>query len=167
MHESAVQLQKKGRMRNDYKHVQERMTTYKTNHEVNKMDTTTRLKEDQQIGETNWLEAEDESLKGKFEPGDKLPSVQFAENKITLIKVDATNKFPEWDDKQKGIVKSIIPCWCMIDNKEVKYNWWLNKKNPVYKEVIRTCRDASDKSCVRIQVLQTGTKKDTKYIIVK
>ena len=49
-----------------------------------------------------------------------------------------------------------------MENDEAKI-WWLNKKNPIYREII-----AAGKSGIKeFQVIQTGKDKNTKYAIIK
>lgn len=125
------------------------------------------MNEIKESNDVNWLEDElkqSPATGGDFE---KLPSPVFADGVITYMKVDATVKFKDWTDQENGKVKAIIPCVTLIDGKLQKANWWLNKQNPVYKEVIRKCRDAPDKARVDVAIMQTGTKQNTKYTLVK
>ena len=78
----------------------------------------------------NWLDDEIKSMpqaNGDFE---KLPSVWFEENKLQTIRVDATQPFRKWEDKENDKTKAIIPCVAKVDGVFQKANWWLNIKNP-------------------------------------
>jgi len=122
------------------------------------------IKEDTKV---HWL---DEEIKNMPQPNgdfERLPSVQFAENQITRMEIDATEQFRKWDDQENNKTKVIIPCMATIEGKKQKANWWLNIKNPVYKDVIHRCKAAEDKSKVSVGIIQTGSKQATKYNLVK
>ena len=121
----------------------------------------------EEIDAVKWLDDEAKTLKvcsGDFE---KLPSPVFAENKITTLRIDAGHPFKKWEDKENNKTKAIIPCITEVDGKMQKANWWLNVSNPTYKEVIHICREAENKNAVDLEILQIGTKQNTKYQIVK
>lgn len=115
---------------------------------------------------TNWLDDEYNSIPagGDYE---KKPTPQFEENKITRMKIDASKKFEKWKDAENNKTKAIIPCKSVVDGQIKDCNWWLNIKNPAYREVVRKCREAADKTAVEVAVLQTGSKQNTKYTLVK
>jgi len=91
--------------------------------------------------------------------GPKLPALQFEENKISEFDIDFSEPFKKWDDEVNGVTKAIIPC----RRGSVDCLWWLNLKNPIYKDVIRKGREG----CTHFKVLQTGNKKSTKYNLVE
>ena len=60
---------------------------------------------------------------------------------------------------REEVTKAIIPC---VFNGVVS-TWWLNKKNPIYKDIIHLGKSGQD----RIKVIQTGVQQNTKYVLVK
>ena len=115
----------------------------------------------------DWLIEEYDVVMQPDENTEKLPYPIFAQNKITMIEVDAREPFKEWIDKENGKKKAIIPCTSLIEGKYVKCKFWLNKHNPIYKEIIKACRDAPDRANVVFNILQTGSKEKTQYQIIK
>jgi hypothetical protein len=92
----------------------------------------------------------------------QLPSIRFEENKIMEITIDFSEKFPEWNTTGltgKPTTKAIIP----IEHEGIKKVWWLNKQNPLYRDVIRMGREGITK----FKILQTGTQQNTRYVIIK
>ena len=108
----------------------------------------------------DWLNAEIGTLETplKFE---ELPSLKLTPNQITTISIDFSKPFDKWtgESGNKTITKKIIPV--MVNG--VKMNWWLNVKNPVYREIL----ESGQKGMKEFKVLQTGNKADTKYVLVK
>jgi|TARA_R100000501_G_C2568129_1_gene76058 hypothetical protein len=108
----------------------------------------------------NWLndEANELNKQTSFD-GDKLPSLQFEENKIVKFTIDFTKPFGVYDDQSNKCVKAIIP---VTHNGEKKI-LWLNKKNPLYKDIIHAGKDGK----TEFQVHQVGNKASTKYNLVQ
>ena len=108
----------------------------------------------------NWLQEEAEKINQtqKFD-GEKLPSLQFEENKIVEFKVDFSEKFKEYTDIGNKVTKAIIPVEHNGENKIL----WLNKKNPLYAEIILKGKEG----ITEFKVLQTGNKANTKYNLVE
>ena len=113
--------------------------------------------------EIDWLAKEEESIQTPDGDYEKLPGVVFEEGKITTLMIDATQEFRAWTDPETKKVKALIPC---TDN-EGKKIFWCNKKNPIYKDVIHKCREAPNKAEVLVKIMQTGTKSQTRYNLVK
>lgn len=90
--------------------------------------------------------------------GEKLPGLQFEENKIVTFTIDFSNKFEEYDDQQNKCIKAIIP----VEHKSEKKILWLNKKNPLYKDIIRAGKIGQ----TVFSVNQTGSQANTKYNLV-
>ena len=109
---------------------------------------------------TNWLEEEAKTLTQHIEY-EELPSLKLTPNVVTEITIDFSKPFEQWEGENNGkpVTKKIIP----VSVGGVKYNWWLNIKNPVYKDVIHAGREGK----TSIKVLQTGTQRNTKYVLVK
>jgi len=124
------------------------------------------LKNDETITEsekvkttTNWLEAEAEAVKETSFDGEKKPSLKLEENKITEITVDFSEPFQTWEDNENETIKKIIP----VTVKGVSMVWWLNRRNPIYNQIIK--KGAEGKTLFK--VLQTGSQKNTKYTLVE
>ena len=109
---------------------------------------------------TNWLDKEAETLKTPLQY-EELPSLKLAPNVVTELEVDFSKPFQAWTGESGGktVTKKIIP----VVLSGTRMNWWLNVKNPIYREVINLGKSGISK----LKVMQTGTKADTKYILVK
>lgn len=107
-----------------------------------------------------WIEEELKQLNTNNDY-EKQPTLKLEENQITEIDIDSTKAFQKYTQDDNGIktTKAIIP---VIKN-GMKYNWWLNLKNPIYSEIIRGLREGKNK----LKVLRTGQQKSTKYVLVK
>lgn len=109
-----------------------------------------------------WL---DEELKNIDEnsgfQGEKLPSFKPETGKVTSFKVDLSLPFGTWTGTQSGkqVTKAIIP----VFHKNEKKAFWLNKKNPAYKELIQKCK----KGQIDFKISATGTQADTRYSFVE
>jgi len=92
---------------------------------------------------------------------EELPSLKLIPNEITEVTIDFSEPFHEWKGEQgdKTIVKKIVP----VTKNGTRMNWWLNVKNPVYREILNA--GLSGQSIFKI--LQTGTQANTKYVLVK
>jgi hypothetical protein len=111
--------------------------------------------------QTNWLEEESKKLTIPTEH-EELPSLKLIPNVIAEIEVDFKKPFQEWvspEEQGKVVKKKIIP----VTLNGQRMNWWLNVKNPVYREIITGGKTGQTK----FKVLQTGTQKNTKYVLVK
>ena len=108
----------------------------------------------------NWLDEEAKTLTSHTDY-EELPSLKLTPNVVTEITIDFSKPFERWDGENNGkpVTKKIIP----VSVNGTRMNWWLNVKNPVYKDVI-TAGKAGQAS---IKVLQTGSQQNTKYVLVK
>jgi len=109
----------------------------------------------------NWLEEESKKLTIPTEY-EELPALKLIPNVIAEITIDFSKPFNEWispEEQGKRTTKKIIP---VVVNGN-RMNWWLNVKNPVYREVITAGKTGQ----TVFKVLQTGTQKNTKYVLVK
>ena len=111
-----------------------------------------------------WIEQEKAELGTPTETiFEKLPALKFQENKITEITVDFSKKFDTYDTvdmKQNPVKKAIIP----VLHEGQRKNWWLNKKNPIYRELLELGKVSKT---VIVKIVQTGTQQNTKYAILK
>ena len=121
------------------------------------------------VNEIDWIDVEVKGLEGNL-PHDfeRHPSLagKLQENKINSFVVDASKAWEKWMDNtnvNKPKIKVIVPC---VFNGE-RCNWWLNTRNPVYKDLVYAVRDAQNKSSVPVRIMQTGSKENTKYIFVR
>ena len=108
-----------------------------------------------------WLEEEAKSLK---QPSnyEELPSLKLTPNVVAELSIDVSKPWDKWDGedtKGKPITKKIIP----VVLAGTKMYWWLNVRNPIYREIVELCASGTTK----IKVLQTGTQANTKYVLVK
>lgn len=92
---------------------------------------------------------------------EKLPSLKLIENKITDIEIDFSKPFDKWNVTNNGkeVTKAIIS----VKHDGEKKSFWLNVKNPIYKDIIRLGRAGKKK----FRIMQTGTQATTKYILVE
>lgn len=113
---------------------------------------------EEQTNTTDWLAKEEETFKqSQTKEYEKLPPLKLVQDDIAEFDIDFSKPFEKWEDTENKVMKAIIPC--MQNNQ--KCLWWLNIKNPVYKEIIRSGREGK----THFKILQTGTKKETKYKI--
>lgn len=115
---------------------------------------------DEQITQDNWLNEEAKTLITHAEY-EELPSLKLTPNVVIEITIDFSKPFGRWDGENNGkpVTKKIVP----VTVGGTKMNWWLNVKNPIYKEVIIAGTNGQN----TIKVMQTGTQQNTKYILVK
>ena len=110
--------------------------------------------------QTNWLDEESKkfTLQTDYE---ELPSLKLTPNVIAEITIDFTSPFREWvgENAGKQVTKKIIP----VQLSGQKMVWWLNVKNPVYREIIT----AGKNGITKFKVLQTGSQQNTKYVLIK
>jgi len=108
----------------------------------------------------DWLKEEADTLNTQTQfDGEKLPAIQFEEDKVTEFEVDFSEKFNKWEDTENKTRKAIIP----VKQGEEKKILWLNVKNPLYSELIKKGAEG----VTSFKVMQTGSKKNTKYNLVK
>lgn len=126
------------------------------------METETQTKPEVQtnteIKETEWLKNEAEEVEKSSFDGERLPTLEFPENKITQFKVDFSKPFEKWIDKKSGVVKKIVP----VTQDEERFVIWLNVKNPLYGEIIKR----GIKGLTEFKIMRTGLKQSTRYNVV-
>ena len=112
----------------------------------------------------NWIEQEKNELGTQTETVfEKIPALKLEENKIVEITIDFSRKFDVWqtqDFKGNPVKKAIIP----VLHDGIKKNFWLNKKNPLYRELLDL---GIEKKTVIVKLLQIGSQAKTKYMLVK
>ena len=106
----------------------------------------------------SWL---DKELEGQNVPApyEKRPALKLQPNKVVEIEIDFSNPFYKWEDKIHKSVKAIIPIKFNGEN----MNFWLNTKNPLYRQICEKGKAGLNK----IKVVQTGSQADTKYNLVE
>lgn len=108
----------------------------------------------------NWLQEELAEVKStQVFDGEKKPALQFEENKITEFTIDISEPWKKWYDEENKTTKKIIPC----KRGEVECVWWVNVKNPIYREIVESCAVGQ----LHFKIMQTGKGKSTKYAMVK
>lgn len=109
---------------------------------------------------TTWL---DEELGKHTTPAqyEELPSLKLQPNEVTELVIDFSRPFESWTGEQSGktITKKIIP----LSVNGVRKNWWINVKNPFYREILISGKNG----VTTLKVLQTGKQAETKYVLVK
>jgi hypothetical protein len=112
------------------------------------------------IPQTNWLE-EELATQTSHTEYEELPSLKLTPNVVTEITIDFAKPFEQWNGEQNGkmITKKIVP----VSVNGTRMNWWLNVKNPIYRDVLQAGKAGSK----TIKVLQTGSQANTKYVLVK
>ncbi len=115
---------------------------------------------EEQTQATNWLDKEVEELDKQTNfDGERLPSLQFEENKVVEFDIDFSAPFQKWNDEPNKAIKAILP----VTYKEEKKVLWLNVKNPLYGELVRKGKEG----VTHFKVMQTGSKQDTRYNLVE
>ena len=110
--------------------------------------------------QTNWIDNELNEIGTTTNfTGERLPTLKLETAKITKFLIDKTNPFATWTDTKNNCVKAIIP----VLHKNEKKNLWLNKKNPLYRQIMERLK----KGQVEFAVSTTGNQKETRYTIVE
>lgn len=125
-----------------------------------KIETETEKIETETTEDNSWIIEELEELKqnSPFD-GERKPALQLEENRPVKMIIDFSEPFKKWTDTENNAIKKIIP----VHVGEVDLVWWLNVKNPIYKQII----EKGSKGQTEFTVLQTGNKQTTKYILVE
>lgn len=108
---------------------------------------------------TNWLVEEEKEITKNTHNFEQLPALKLTPNVVTEIKIDFSKPFEKWVDDENKVTKKIIP----VTLNGVKFNWWLNVKNPVYSEIVKEGLQGK----TEFKILQTGVQANTKYVLVK
>jgi len=119
------------------------------------------IKEEKIVTKESWLDKELENIKENSYDGERKPALKLEENKTVTMTIDFSEPFQKWEDTTDGktITKKIIP----VKVGEVEFVWWLNVKNPVYGKLV----ELGSKGQTEFKVIQTGTQKNTKYILLE
>lgn len=106
----------------------------------------------------NWIDNELAGIPTREENIKSTP-LKMKENEKTIITVVCDKPFQTWTDPNDNKnIKKIIP---VLHNSEEKV-WWLNPKNPTYREILKKLQEGQ-----RIfTIIQTGTQKNTKYLLI-
>ena len=133
-----------------------------------KQNEVTKMDEKQTNNETiheeaiDWLKQEEKQLDEQQVIFDKVDGLILEEGKLTEFEIIVGDKpFEVWtdtSDENKVVNKVIIPV--LKDGKQ--FNFWLNKRNPTYREIIKELATGKRK----FRILRTGQRKQTKYQLV-
>lgn len=106
----------------------------------------------------NWINDEINSMP-KREEQLKVPALKLKENEKTIFTIICDKPFETWTDpSDPQTIRKIIP----VVHNAVDKIWWLNPKNPTYKEILLKLQEGQ-----RIfTIIQTGTQKATKYLLI-
>ena len=110
---------------------------------------------------SKWLEEEQKKM-DEQSTEDFLPALKIPSGTPITIDVDFSKPFGEWESE--GKFKALIPV--SIEDgtgKSERFTFWLNKRNPLYKEIIQKGRTGQTK----FSFVKTGSQSDTKFIILK
>lgn len=111
-----------------------------------------------------WIEEEQNALGKQGEMNfEKRPALKLQQNKITEVTIDFSKPFDKYTTtnmKGDNVIKAIIP----VTSNGEKLNFWLNKKNPIYREILA---EGKGKKEVALKIMQTGQQEKTRYVIVK
>jgi len=112
--------------------------------------------------ELKWLDDEEKVLDEMTPPSDyeRLDGLVLEEGKITEFDIIVDKEpFRRWKDEENNVVKVIIP----VKKDDKKFSFWLNIKNPTYKEIIRKLKEGKR----HFKILRTGKMKQTRYQLVE
>jgi hypothetical protein len=111
------------------------------------------------MNEVEWIDEELKKLEDNALKGPVLPALKLDENKAYEISIDFSKNFDEWKDPQTNTVKKIIP----VIHEGVRKNFWLNTKNPLYKQLI----EAGKAGKKHFKIVRIGQAKATKYSLIE
>ena len=112
----------------------------------------------QPITEENWIDKELKESAANQPMGERLDGLKIEENKITEIQVDFSKPWSKWEDIETKTIKKIIP----VIHEGKKKNFWLNTKNPLYKQLL----ELGKKGQTIFKIVRMGKTKDTRYNLV-
>ena len=115
----------------------------------------------EEVPNMEWLNEEIKELEEtqKEFTGERLPYMKFEEKKIADVEIDITKPFTEWIDTIKGTKKAIIE----LTHQDTKKVWFLNKRNPIYRTILKGIQAGNNK----FKILQIGSQADTKYEVIE
>ena len=111
------------------------------------------------IKETEWINLELKKLDESALQGQTLPALKLEEGKVYDFDIDFTKAFDEWKDPATQAIKKIIP----ILHEGVRKVFWLNVRNPLYKQIMEKGKAGQRK----FKIVRVGTAKATKYSIMQ
>jgi hypothetical protein len=107
----------------------------------------------------NWLEQEEATFPEM--PSELTPSLKLqTEGQPYTIIIDFSQPFDKRPDKfHEGLTKAKIPCTYEGQQRI----FWLNIKNPIYKDIIRAGRAGQ----TVFNIVRTGSEAKTRYILLR
>ena len=94
---------------------------------------------------------------------EELPSLKLQKDEVTEFTIDFSKPFRDFMEKdEKGTVLKITKIIPVVYNNN-RMNFWLNVKNPIYRDIITKGKEGVTK----FKVLRTGQQQNTKYVLVK
>ena len=107
----------------------------------------------------DWLDNEEKVLSESTFDGEMLEGLILEEGKLSEFNIIVADEpFARWKDETNNVVKVIIP----VEKDGKKFNFWLNIKNPTYKDIIHRLKKGQRK----FRILRTGSMKNTRYNLV-
>jgi len=110
----------------------------------------------QQSNIPDWIDEEMQTMQTPL-TGERLPSLKLEAGKVIRFTIDFSNKFQKWSNQE--VTKAIIP----VLHKGERKNFWLNVRNPLYREIC----ERGKKGQTEFVVSTAGSQKDTRYTIVE
>lgn len=115
--------------------------------------------EETQTQTSNWLDNETAKLESQKKEMSDLPEgLVLKAGTLVSVEVDFSKKFEEWKDEENNTIKAIVP---VTQNGE-KRTWWLNKRNPIYADLIKRGKEGQTK----FKISTIGEKKQTRYTFI-
>lgn len=106
-----------------------------------------------------WLNKETAKLESQKEQLKFPEPLILKQGTLAEIEVDFSNEFESYVDESNQSTKAIIP----VKENGIAKTWWLNKRNPVYADLIRKGRNGQRK----FKIATMGEKKSTRYSFVE
>lgn len=108
----------------------------------------------------NWIEKELSKIEAEgVQFGERLPSLKLEENKVYEIKILVDKPFNDWLDPISRVLKKIVP----VMHEGEKKNFWVSTKNPIYKELLKKCKEGQ----LDLKLIRVGQGKATRYKIIQ
>lgn len=111
----------------------------------------------------SWLQEENTQLQNQQGSYEKIDGLVLTDGTFTTITVDASKPFKEYVKDEKTTKKIIPVLQHTAKEGDLKKLWWLNVKNPIYKELIQKLSAGQTK----FTIATTGKQEKTQYSFVE
>lgn len=106
----------------------------------------------------NWLNVETAKLESQKDQLKFPEPLILKQGTIAEIDVDFSNEFESYFDEENKTMKAIIP----VKENGIAKTWWLNKRNPLYADLIKRGRNGQ----IKFKIATMGEKKATRYSFI-